>query len=386
MRHVYLDNAATTPTASKVVDVISDQLLNNWGNASSLHGFGRQARAKLDESRHVIAQSINADDEEIIFTSGGTESNNTAITQVALRNRDKGKKIITTKIEHPSVLNSMARLEKMGFEVVYLDVNQDGLIDLKQFEDVLDDQTILVSIMTGNNEVGSHMPIHEIGAILKEHQAVFHTDAVQAYGLLDIDVKRDNIDLLSTSAHKLNGPKMMGFLYKNSDVNFDSFIVGGEQEDKRRAGTENVANIAGFAEAVSLLTDDKKNELQNRYANFKKQIIQNLEDNGVDFEVNGSLSSNNLQHVFNIWLKGVSTYVMQTNLDLAGIAISGGSACTAGSLEPSHVLTAMYGEASPRIGESIRISFGKHTTAEDIDYLCSQIVLIENRLKKIAKM
>lgn len=386
MRKVYLDNAATTPTAAEVVDVISDQLTNNWGNASSLHGFGRQARAKLDEARHVIAQSINAEDEEIIFTSGGTESNNTAITQVALRNKSMGNKIITTKIEHPSVLKSMNRLEKMGFEVVYLDVDQNGLISLDQFKQELDDQTILVSIMMGNNEVGSHMPIQEIGEILKDHQAVFHTDAVQAYGLLDIDVKRDKIDLLSTSAHKLNGPKMMGFLYKNSAVNFDSFIVGGEQEDKRRAGTENVANIAGFAKAASLLSEDKKKELQTRYAGFKQQIIQTLNDNAIDFEINGSLDSNNLQHVFNIWLKGVSTYVMQTNLDLAGIAISGGSACTAGSLEPSHVLTAMYGADSPRISESIRISFGKHTTSEDIDYLCDQIVLIEDRLKKMAKM
>lgn len=384
MQQVYLDNAATTPTDAAVVEVISNELLNNWGNASSLHGFGRRARATLDEARHIIAQSIHANDDEIIFTSGGTESNNTAITQVALRNQDKGKKIITTAIEHPSVLNPMRRLESMGFEVTYLGVDQNGLISLDEFKNALDDQTILVSIMTGNNEVGSHMPTHEIGEILKNHQAVLHTDAVQAYGLVDIDVKRDHIDLLSTSAHKLNGPKMMGFLYKNNEVNFDSFILGGEQEDKRRAGTENVANIAGFAKAVSLLDADQKNQLQARYAGFKQKIIQTLKENEIEFEINGSLDENNLQHVFNIWLKGVSTYVMQTNLDLAGIAISGGSACTAGSLEPSHVLTAMYGEDSPRISESIRISFGKKTTEEDIEYLCDQIVAIEQRLKQIS--
>lgn len=383
MKQVYLDNAATTPTAPEVVDVIADQLKNNWGNASSLHGFGRQTRAQLDEARHVIAQSINANDDEIIFTSGGTESNNTAITQVALRNRKLGKRVITTKIEHPSVLKPMAHLEEMGFDVVYLDVNEDGVISLDQFKEALNDQTILVSIMMGNNEVGSRMPIHEIGEILKDHQAVFHTDAVQAYGLLDIDVKRDHIDLLSTSAHKLNGPKMTGFLYKNEAVNFDSFIRGGEQEDKRRAGTENVANLAGFAKAVSLLDEQTKADLQKRYAGFKQQIIQQLKDHDVDFAINGSLSPDNLQHVFNIWLKGMSTYVMQTNLDLAGVAISGGSACTAGSLEPSHVLTAMYGADSPRIGESIRISFGKNTTTEDVDYLCEQIIAIEERLKHL---
>lgn len=383
MKQVYLDNAATTPTAPEVVDVIADQLKNNWGNASSLHGFGRQARAQLDEARHVIAQSINANDDEIIFTSGGTESNNTAITQVALRNRKLGKRVITTKIEHPSVLKPMAHLEEMGFDVVYLDVNEDGVISLDQFKEALNDQTILVSIMMGNNEVGSRMPIHEIGEILKDHQAVFHTDAVQAYGLLDIDVKRDHIDLLSTSAHKLNGPKMTGFLYKNEAVNFDSFVRGGEQEDKRRAGTENVANLAGFAKAVSLLDEQTKADLQKRYAGFKQQIIQQLKDHDVDFAINGSLSPDNLQHVFNIWLKGMSTYVMQTNLDLAGVAISGGSACTAGSLEPSHVLTAMYRADSPRIGESIRISFGKNTTTEDVDYLCEQIIAIEERLKHL---
>ncbi|AEV95091.1 cysteine desulfurase family protein [Pediococcus claussenii] len=382
MREVYLDNAATTPTDPSVVATISDQLTNNWGNASSLHGFGRKARAVLDESRQVIASSINADEDEIIFTSGGTESNNTAIRQVAKRYKSHGTHIITTKIEHPSVLRPMELLEREGFQVTYLDVDQNGLINLDDFKKALDDQTILVSIMMGNNEVGSHMPIKEIGDILKDHQAIFHTDAVQAFGLLDIDVKRDHIDLLSTSAHKLNGPKMTGFLYKNRNVNFDSFILGGEQEDKRRAGTENVANIAGFAQAVKLLGNEHKYDLQKKYMHFKEIIMQQLKAADIEFEVNGSVDENNVQHVFNIWLKGLSTYVMQTNLDLAGIAISGGSACTAGSLEPSHVLTAMYGSKSPRISESIRISFGKITTEDDVNYFCEQLITIIKRLTK----
>ena len=382
MSEIYLDNAATTPTAPEVIDEISDQLKQNWGNSSSLHGWGRKAKATLNAARHTIAQSINAEDDEIIFTSGGTESNNTAINQVALRNKKLGNKIITTKVEHPSVLNPMHRLEDEGFQVVYLDVDENGLISLDQFKQELDDNTILVSIMTGNNEVGSHMPIHEIGEILKDHQAVFHTDAVQAYGLLDIDVKKDHIDLLSTSAHKLNGPKMTGFLYKNKNVNFDSFILGGEQENKHRAGTENVANLAGFAKAVDLLSGNYRQELQDRYFGFKQHIIDRLKGANVDFDINGSMDTNNLQHVFNIWIKGISTYVMQTNLDLAGFAISGGSACTAGSLEPSHVLIAMYGEDSPRITESIRISFGKYNTLSDVDKLCDSIIEIVNRLKK----
>lgn len=381
MKQVYFDNAATTPMAPEVVKKITSEMSQDFGNASSTHAFGRKARMVLDQSRQVIADSINANEDEIIFTSGGTESDNTAIMQTAIARQSLGKHIITTTIEHPAVLKPLAYLESIGYEVTYLPVDQQGLISLDDLKAALRDDTILVSIMTGNNEVGSHMPIHEIGEILKDHQAWFHTDAVQAYGLLDIDVKRDHIDLMSTSAHKLNGPKFLGFLYKRDGVNFPSFLKGGEQEDKRRAGTENVPGIAGFAKAVSLLTPEVKSEMQTKYQGFKQQIIDGLKQADIDFEINGTLNPNNLQHVFNLWIKGVSTYVMQTNLDLNGIAVSGGSACTAGSLEPSHVLIAMYGKESPRIGESIRISFGKYNTSEDVDYLVDNLVQIIQRLK-----
>jgi len=381
MKQVYFDNAATTPMAPEVVKKITSEMSQDFGNASSTHAFGRKARMVLDQSRQVIADSINANEDEIIFTSGGTESDNTAIMQTAIARQSLGKHIITTAIEHPAVLKPLAYLESIGYEVTYLPVDQQGLISLDDLKAALRDDTILVSIMTGNNEVGSHMPIHEIGEILKDHQAWFHTDAVQAYGLLDIDVKRDHIDLMSTSAHKLNGPKFLGFLYKRDGVNFPSFLKGGEQEDKRRAGTENVPGIAGFAKAVSLLTPEVKSEMQTKYQGFKQQIIDGLKQADIDFEINGTLNPNNLQHVFNLWIKGVSTYVMQTNLDLNGIAVSGGSACTAGSLEPSHVLIAMYGKESPRIGESIRISFGKYNTSEDVDYLVDNLVQIIQRLK-----
>lgn len=381
MKQVYFDNAATTPMAPEVVKKITSEMSQDFGNASSTHAFGRKARMVLDQSRQVIADSINANEDEIIFTSGGTESDNTSIMQTAIARQSLGKHIITTAIEHPAVLKPLAYLESIGYEVTYLPVDQQGLISLDDLKAALRDDTILVSIMTGNNEVGSHMPIHEIGEILKDHQAWFHTDAVQAYGLLDIDVKRDHIDLMSTSAHKLNGPKFLGFLYKRDGVNFPSFLKGGEQEDKRRAGTENVPGIAGFAKAVSLLTPEVKSEMQTKYQGFKQQIIDGLKQADIDFEINGTLNPNNLQHVFNLWIKGVSTYVMQTNLDLNGIAVSGGSACTAGSLEPSHVLIAMYGKESPRIGESIRISFGKYNTSEDVDYLVDNLVQIIQRLK-----
>lgn len=383
MKEVYLDNAATTPMTPEVINEMTTQMKDAWGNASTGYSYGRNAKLVLENSRHVLAQSINADDNEIVITSGGTESDNTAIIQTAFARQKLGKHIITTAIEHEAVLKPLHFLEEHGFEVTYLPVDENGNISLADFKAALRDDTILVTIMSGNNEVGSRMPIHEIGEILKDHQAWFHTDAVQAYGLLPIDVKADHIDMLSTSAHKLNGPKMIGFLYRRDGINFPSFIKGGDQETKRRAGTENVPAVAAFAKAVSIDTPEEKKRRQERYYHFKKKIVQGLRDNGVDFEVNGEIKPDNLNHVLNLWFKGISTYVMQTDLDLAGIAVSGGSACTAGSIEPSHVLTAMYGADSPRISQSIRISFGALNTDEDIDKLINAIVKIVNKLKKI---
>ncbi|WP_236002654.1 cysteine desulfurase family protein [Levilactobacillus wangkuiensis] len=369
--------------APEVLNEMIDKMANVYGNASTLYGLGRQAHTVMENSRQVIAKSINAaHDEEIIFTSGGSESDNTAITQTALTRQSLGKHIITTEIEHEAVLRPLHALEEQGFDVTYLPVDEHGRISLDDFRAALRDDTILVTIMMGNNEVGSRMPIHEIGEILKDHQAWFHTDAVQAYGSLDIDVQRDHIDMLSTSAHKINGPKMIGFLYKREGVNFPSLIKGGDQEEKRRAGTENVPAIAGMAVAAKLLTPEVKAEKRARFHGFKQQVVDGLTKNGVDFAINGSLEGENLEHVLNIWIKGISTYVMQTNLDLAGIAVSGGSACTAGSIEPSHVLTAMFGADSPRIAESIRLSFGSQTTSDDIDAFIKNVSAIVKRLSK----
>lgn len=381
MEEIYLDNAATTRVSDEVYAELMDKYKNVYGNASTLYGLGRQSKEVMEHAREVIAKSINADPEEIVFTSGGSESDNTAVMQTAFARQSLGKHIITTAIEHEAILRPMQALEKLGFRITYLPVDQYGNISLDDFKAALDDETILVSIMTGNNEVGSVMPIHEIGEILKDHQAWFHTDAVQAYGLLDIDVQRDHIDLLSTSAHKINGPKMIGFLYRRTGVNFPSLIKGGDQETKRRAGTENVPAIAGFARAVETITSEEKAHRQAKYLKFKKYIADKLTKNGIDFDINGQITEDNLNHVFNIWLKGISTYVMQTNLDLAGIAVSGGSACTAGSIEPSHVLVAMYGKDNPRISESIRISFGRYNTYEDLDKLVAAITQTVKRLK-----
>lgn len=379
---VYLDNAATTRMAPEVVETMMTTMTDVYGNASSTHAFGRQAHMVLENSRQVIADSINAKLDEIVFTSGGTEADNTAIIGTAEARQHLGKHIITTAVEHEAVLKPLAWLAERGFEITYLPVDETGRISIEDFKAALRDDTILVTIMMGNNEVGSQMPIKEIGTILADHQAWFHTDAVQTYGLLDIDVKRDHIDMLSTSAHKINGPKQIGFLYRRDGLVFPSYLMGGDQEEKRRAGTENVPAIAGFATAVSLLTPEVKLKRQEKYAEFKQHLLTGLQANGVEVAVNGKLGEDTVQHVLNIWIKGMSTYVMQTNLDLAGIAVSGGSACTAGSLEPSHVLTAMYGNDSPRIGESLRLSFGIDTTLTEIDQVVASITKIVQRIKK----
>lgn len=377
-----MDNAATTPMTPAVIDEMTTQMKKSWGNASTGYSYGREAKLVLENSRHVLAQSINADDNEIVLTSGGTEGDNTAIIQTAMTRQNLGKHIITTAIEHEAVLKPLHYLEEQGFEVTYLPVDENGNISLDDFKAALRDDTILVTIMSGNNEVGSRMPIHEIGEILKDHQAWFHTDAVQTYGLLPIDVKRDHIDLLSTSAHKLNGPKMMGFLYRRDGINFPSYLKGGDQETKRRAGTENVPAVAAFAKAVTIDSPEEKQARRERFYHFKQKIVQGLTENGIDFAVNGEIKPDNLNQILNIWFEGISTYIMQTDLDLAGIAVSGGSACTAGSIEPSHVLTAMFGADSPRISESIRISFGALNTEEDVDKLIAAIVKIVNQLKQ----
>ncbi|WP_155285908.1 cysteine desulfurase family protein [Lacticaseibacillus zhaodongensis] len=385
MEHVYLDNAATTPMRPEVIAAMTAQMQNDFGNASSTHYFGRQAHTALDHARQQLADVLHTKADHIVFTSGATESNNTVINQVAFAKANQGKHIITTAIEHLSVLKPLQALEQQGYRVTYLPVDEKGEISLADFDAALDDDTILVSIMYGNNEVGSVMPIKEIGARLRDHQALFHVDATQAFGLVDLNPEELGVNLLSASAHKLNGPKGVGLLYRDGDVHFPSFQKGGEQETKRRAGTENIPGIVGFGTAASLLDVEQKNARQQQFADFSAQLTAKLTAADVKFAVNGDLARPRLQHVLNLWLPGVSTYALQTNLDLAGFAVSGGSACTAGSLEPSHVLTAMFGADSPRIGESIRISYGMTTTAEQIDAFGDALIKIVRRLLARAK-
>lgn len=381
MKQVYLDNAATTPMSPTVIDVIADEMANDFGNASSTHTLGRKARNSVEKARHTIAQTINAKDQEIIFTSGGSESNNTVIFGVAEMQKTIGRHLITTKIEHESVLKSMQHLEEMGYEVTYLDVDRDGHISLDQLREAIRPDTILVSVMAVNNEVGSINPLKEIGQIVKDSQAFFHVDAVQGLGNIDLDVEEMGIDFMSTSAHKINGPKFLGFLYERDGIRLPNRIYGGDQELKRRAGTENVPGIAGFGQAVAEVQAESKADLQAKYTDFQKIILSRLDESGVAYEVNSPLTGLVSHHVLNLRLNGLSTYVLLANLDLAGFAVSGGSACTAGSLTPSHVLTAMFGQDSPKVSESIRISFGRYNTAEEVEAFADTLVKVARKLQ-----
>ncbi|WP_294761994.1 cysteine desulfurase family protein [uncultured Lactobacillus sp.] len=382
MTEIYLDNAATTPMSAKVIKVIAEEMKNDFGNASSTYELGRKARHVIDLARQEAAGAINASENEIIFTSGGSESNNTAIFGTAHSRENIGKRIITTKIEHPSVLKPMQQLEKEGYDVIYLDVDADGRISLADLKNALTPQTILVSVMAVNNEVGTINPLTEIGAIVRQSNAYFHVDAVQGLGNINLDVAKMNIDLLSTSAHKINGPKFLGFLYERNSIKLPPLIYGGEQETKRRAGTENVPGIAGFGEAISEIGAIDKNKLQANYQKLQKIILNELDQAKIEYQVNGGTKKFDSHHVLNLHFTNVNTTILQTNLDLAGFAVSGGSACTAGTLEPSHVLVACFGKSSPRISESIRISFGRYTTAEEVSAFARQLVKIVAKIQK----
>lgn len=382
MEKMYFDHAATSPVHPEVIEVVYEAMKNHYGNASSIHNFGRDSRRIVDNARIVFAESIGAKPSEIIITSGGTESDNTAIIETALKRQQDGKHIITSVVEHHAVLKPMEYLEKLGFEVTYLPVNEKGQVDPIMVEEALRPDTILVSIMYANNEVGTVMDIAEIGALIKasESTAYFHTDAVQAYGSEEIDVKRDHVDLLSVSGHKINGPKGIGFLYVKETIFLPSFILGGEQEKKRRAGTENIPAIAGLQKAVEIIQPQREKR-KERHLELRKQLIEELTQKEIEFEVNGN-TDKQLDHIVSIWFKNVSAEQLLMSLDLSGIAVSSGSACTAGNIDPSHVLIAMYGEKNPIVAETIRISFGLGTTSEQISYLAEQLATISLRLKK----
>ncbi|WP_338451518.1 cysteine desulfurase family protein [Niallia oryzisoli] len=378
MERIYVDHAATTPMHPAVIEKMTVTMAQYFGNPSSIHSYGREARKIVDEARLGIARSIGAMETELIFTSGGTEADNNAIFGAAEANKEKGKHIITTAIEHHAVLHACEELGKRGYEVTYLPVDETGVISVKDFQDSLRDDTILVTIMYGNNEVGTIQPIAEIGQILSSHQAVFHTDAVQAYGMEKIDVNELQVDLLSASAHKINGPKGIGFLYIKNGVKLAPRTFGGEQERKRRAGTENVPAIIGFFEAVKLMEEDRENR-RNQYRLYKETLIEVLRTNDIECTINGTLETA-LPHVLNISFPDTNVEALLVNLDLAGIAASSGSACTAGAVEPSHVLVSMFGKESAKLTNSIRFSFGISNTVDQIKKVGGEMAKIVQRL------
>ncbi|MBM7716507.1 cysteine desulfurase family protein [Siminovitchia sp. FSL H7-0308] len=375
---IYLDHAATTPVHPEAAEKMFTLMKDVYGNPSSIHTPGREARRILDEARMVIAQTISANVKEIIFTSGGTESDNLAVLGAALANREKGQHIITTSFEHHAVLDACKFLEREGFDVTYLDPDINGMIHPEDVKKALRDDTILVTIMFANNEVGTIQPIKEIGAILSGHQAYFHTDAVQAYGTEKLNVNELQVDFLSASSHKINGPKGVGFLYVKSGSRLIPRQYGGEQEQKKRPGTENLVSIAGFAEAAKI-AGHSLNERIAHYRHLKDSFVETFKVKGIDFFINGSLEQS-VPHVLNVSFPGTDVEPLLVNLDLAGIAASSGSACTAGTLDPSHVLTAMFGKESDRVNNSVRFSFGLGNTVEQVKEAAEKTAEIVRKL------
>ena len=383
MKNVYLDNSATTKTDEEVVKAMFPYLSDNYGNPSSIYSIGQTARKAVEESRETVASILNCSPNEIYFTSGGSESDNTIIKGIAYSYKNKGNHIITSKIEHPAVLETCKQLEKEGFEVSYINVDANGIVDLKELEEAITPSTILISIMFANNEIGTIEPIKEIGQIAKSHGVIFHTDAVQAVGSINIDVQDMNIDSLSLSAHKFYGPKGVGALYVRKGVKFTKYINGGHQEKNKRAGTENVAGIVGLAKALEISHRDMEKhnkqikELRDYYVQEVKQKIPYIKING---DLEKRLPGNS-----NISFRFIEGESLLLNLDLKGICASSGSACTSGSLDPSHVLLAI-GLPHEIAHGSLRISIGKYNTKEEIEYTVSCLTEIVQRLRDVSPL
>lgn len=361
---IYLDNAATTRTAPEVVEAMLPYFTEYYGNASTVYRFGEKSREAVTEARDTIASVIGAKTEEIYFTAGGSESDNWAIKAAAEAYGNKGKHIITSKIEHHAVLHTCQYLEKQGYDITYLDVDENGLVSLEELEAAIRPDTILITIMFANNEIGTIEPVTEIGRIAHAHGVFFHTDAVQAFGQVPIDVDEMNIDMLSASAHKLNGPKGIGLLYIRKGIKIRSFIHGGAQERKRRAGTENVPGIAGFGKAAELVAASMKERMERESA-LRDYLIKRVEEEIPYARLNGDRRKrlpNNVNFCFR-FIEGESLLI---KLDMAGICASSGSACTSGSLDPSHVLLAI-GLPHEIAHGSLRLTLGVDTTKEEID-------------------
>lgn len=377
---MYFDHAATSPMHPVAIKKMTTLMNEVFGNPSSIHQYGRKAHEYLEKARQVIAKTLKVKPHEIIFTSGGTEGDNYAIIGAAFANQAKGRHIISTSIEHPAVMETLHYLENQGFEVTYLPVDAKGQISVADFQQALREDTILVSIMFANNETGNLLPIVQIGEILKDHPAVFHTDAVQAYGKVAIFPEKLGIDLLSISAHKINGPKGIGFLYKKDSVKLQPITHGGEQEEKRRAGTENLPAICAMAE-VAQFHHEHLAEEQAQMQALSQHFLEGLSQQQVRYQVNGD-EINKLPQVWNLSFDQVNNQMLLMHLDLANMAISTGSACTAGNVNPSHVLEAMYGKNDEKIHNAIRVSFGLGNTLDEVEQLAQQLGQVVRKLQQ----
>lgn len=380
---IYLDNAATTRTAPEVVEAMLPYFSELYGNASTVYEFGGKSKEAVSKARETIAHAIGAKDNEIYFTAGGSESDNWALKATAEAYKDKGKHIITSKIEHHAILHTCEWLEKNGFEVTYLDVDEFGVVKLEELKKAIRPDTILISIMFANNEIGTIEPVAEIGKIAREHGVLFHTDAVQAFGQVPINVDELNIDMMSSSGHKLNGPKGIGFLYIRKGVKIRSFLHGGAQERKRRAGTENVPGIVGFGKAVELAIATME-ERTAKERKLRDHLINRVLKEIPFTRVNGD-RTNRLPNNVNLCFQFVEGESLLIMLDMKGICGSSGSACTSGSLDPSHVLLAI-GLPHEIAHGSLRLTLGEDTTLEDIDYTVDAVKEIVTQLREMSPL
>ena len=383
MKRVYLDNAATTKLIPEVLNEMMPYMTEVYGNPSSPHYFGQQSGAAVDKARQQVAKAIGAEANEITFMSGGTEADNTAIRGIAERYSKRGKHIITSAVEHHAVLHTCQYLEKQGYEVTYLPVDEYGMVTVDQVRDAMREDTVLVTIMFANNEVGTIMPIAEIGALCRERGVFFHTDAVQAVGHVPIDVKAMNIDMLSMSAHKFHGPKGVGALYVRKGIIVPALILGGAQERNRRAGTENVPGIVGMGKAIELACDDLE-EKGRKMMLLRDKLIREIPQRIPEVKLNGH-PTKRLPNNVNFSIKYIEGESILLMLDLNGIAASSGSACTSGSLDPSHVLLAM-GLTHEIAHGSVRMTLCDETTEEDIDYVLEVLPKVAERLRKMSPL
>ena len=375
----YFDHAATTYVKEEVLNAMIPFFKIEYGNASSMYSKGRETKKAIHLAREKVAKVINCKPKEIYFTSCGSESDNLAIKGVCYKNKQKGNHIITTKIEHPAVLHTCQTLEKQGFEVTYLNVDSNGCISLYELENAIKENTILISIMSANNEIGTIQPIKEIGQIAKKHNILFHTDSVQAIGNIKIDVEEMNIDLLSMSAHKFYGPKGVGALYVREGIEFEKIQDGGHQERDKRAGTENVAGIVGLGEAIELAYKDFES-YNEKLRNLRDYYISQVEERIPNIQLNGD-RTNRLPGNANISFEGIQSEELLYKLDEKGICASGGSACSTGNPSSSHVLMAI-GVNSKMAKGALRVTFGMENTKEDVEYLVENLIQIVSKLRK----